>query len=59
MAKDIIHEPVKKALENAGWTITDDQYTVAYAEFTIYADLAAERIIAAERGKEKIVAWID
>ena len=41
MAKDIIHEPVKKAIEKAGWTITDDQYTVDYAEFTVYADLAA------------------
>lgn len=58
MAKDVIHEPVKKALETAGWTITDDQYTVAYAEFTVYADLAAERIIAAERGKEKIAVEI-
>lgn len=58
MAKDIIHEPVKKALEKAQWTVTDDQYTVVYAEFTIYADLAAERIIAAERGKEKIAVEI-
>ena len=58
MAKDVIHEPVKKSLEKAGWTITDDQYTVAYAEFTVYADLAAERMIAAERGKEKIAVEI-
>jgi hypothetical protein len=58
MAKDIIHEPVKKALENAGWTVTDDQYTIAYAEFTIYADLAAERLLAAERGKQKIAVEI-
>ncbi len=58
MARDIIHEPVRKALEKAQWTITDDQYTMVYAEFTIYADLAAERIIAAERGKEKIAVEI-
>ncbi len=58
MAKDVIHEPVKKALEKANWTITDDQYTMVYAEFTVYADLAAERIIAAERGKEKIAVEI-
>ncbi|MCB0111247.1 MAG: hypothetical protein KDE53_35235 [Caldilineaceae bacterium] len=31
---------------------------VDYAEFTIYADLAAERIIAAERGTEKIAVEI-
>jgi len=58
MAKDIIHEPVKNALKNAKWTITDDQYTVVYAEFTVYADLAAERMIAAERGTEKIAVEI-
>ncbi|MBI1927816.1 XisH family protein [Candidatus Poribacteria bacterium] len=58
MAKDIIHIPVKNALENHGWTITDDPYTVQYAEFTMYADLAAERMIAAQRGTEKIAVEI-
>jgi XisH protein len=58
MARDIIHEPVKKAIENAGWTVTDDQYTVEYAEFTVYADLAAERLLAAKRGIEKIAVEI-
>ncbi len=54
MAKDIIHEPVKKAIEKAGWIITNDQYTVQFAEFTMYADLAAERVIAAQREKTKL-----
>lgn len=58
MARDIIHTPVRNALENDGWTITDDQYTVVYAEFTMYPDLAAERTIAAERGTEKIAVEI-
>jgi hypothetical protein len=58
MARDLIHEPVRKALENAQWNVTDDQYTVVYAEFIVYADLAAERIIAAERGKQKIAVEI-
>ncbi|MEZ4659060.1 MAG: element excision factor XisH family protein [Caldilineaceae bacterium] len=58
MAKDIIHEPVKRAIKNAGWTITNDQYTVQFAEFTMYADLAAERVIAAQRGKDKIAVEI-
>jgi hypothetical protein len=58
MAKDIIHNPVKKAIEKGGWTITNDQYTVQYAEFIMYADLAAERLIAAQRGKEKIAVEI-
>jgi len=58
VAKDIIHTPVKNAIEKAGWTVTNDQYTVQYAEFTVYADLAAERIIAAQRGKQKIALEI-
>ena len=58
MAKDIIHIPVRNALEKQQWTITDDQYTMVYAEFTMYADLAAERMIAAERGTEKIAVEI-
>lgn len=58
MAKDIIHLPVKSAIEKAGWTITSDQYTVQFAEFTVYADLAAERVIAATKGHEKIAVEI-
>jgi hypothetical protein len=58
MAKDIIHLPVKKAIAKAGWTVTHDQYTVQFAEFTMYADLAAERVIAAQRGKDKIAIEI-
>lgn len=58
MAKDIIHEPVKTAIEKAGWKITNDQYTVQFAEFTMYADLAAERVIAAQRGNDKIAIEI-
>ena len=58
MANDIIHEPVRDAIDGAGWTITDEHYTVQFAEFTMLADLAAERVIAAERGKEKIAVEI-
>lgn len=58
MAKDIIHEPVKNAIKNDGWTVTNDQYSVQYAEFTIYADLAAERMIAAQQGNRKIALEI-
>lgn len=58
MAKDIIHDSVKQAIEKAGWTVTNDQYTVQFAEFTVYADLAAERVLAAQRGTEKIAIEI-
>ena len=57
-AKDIIHEPVRRALENDGWTITDDPLTLEYEEFRTYIDLGAERLIGAERQGEKIAVEI-
>lgn len=58
MAKDIIHDAVKNALIRDGWTITHDPYTVEYKEIIMYADLGAERPIAAERDNQKIVVEI-
>jgi hypothetical protein len=57
-AKDYYHETVKKALVKDGWTITDDPYKLQIEESKFYADLAAERIVAAERGVEKIAVEI-
>ncbi len=58
MVKDIIHDRVKNALENDRWTITHDPFPVQYKEITMYADLGAERPIAAERDNQKIVVEI-
>ena len=58
MARDIIHEAVKNALEKDGWTITADPFTLKYEEVEVYADLAAERAIAAERAGRKIAVEI-
>jgi len=58
MAKDIIHDQVKNALIKDGWTITHDPFTIAYGTDHVFADLAAERSIAAERGNEKIIVEI-
>ena len=58
MAKDVIHDAVKAALENDGWTITSEHYTVRYEEFTVYPDLAAERAFAAQRGTQKIAVEV-
>jgi hypothetical protein len=54
-AKDIIHEAVKNALIKDGWTITDDPYTIEFQDEFVYADLAAERIIAAEKDHQKMI----
>jgi hypothetical protein len=55
---DTIHDAVKNALVKDGWTITDDPYIIEYEEITLYAGLAAERAIAAEREGRKIVVEI-
>jgi hypothetical protein len=57
-AADRIHDVVKNALVKDGWSITADPFTIEYEEINVYADLAADRILAAERGVEKIAVEI-
>jgi len=49
---------VKRALIKDGWTITDDPFVIEYKKTKLYADLAAERPIAAERGGQRIVVEV-
>lgn len=53
-AKDLYHDHVRKALEADGWTITHDPLSVKWLGRTLQIDMGAERIIAAEKGDEKI-----
>ena len=57
-AKDIYHDVVCSALIKDGWTITDDPLTLKIGGRSVYVDLGAERLIAAERGTEKIAIEI-
>jgi hypothetical protein len=57
-AYDTFHEAVKRGLIEEGWTITDDPYTITFGGKDLYVDLAAEKMIAAERGTEYIAAEI-
>ena len=57
-AKDIYHNEVRNSLIKDGWTITDDTYVIKYEDAELYADLAAEKPIAAERQGQKIVVEI-
>ena len=57
-ARDIIHDIVKNALIKDGWTITADPCVIAYDDVTLYADLGAERPIAAQREERQIVVEI-
>ena len=56
--KDLIHNPVKNALIKDGWTITHDPFGLDYGTEDLYLDLGAERILAAERGAERIAVEI-
>ena len=57
-ARDSIHDAVKNALIRDGWTVTADPYVIRYEDLTLFADLAAERAIAAEKGDERIAVEI-
>jgi Holliday junction resolvase-like predicted endonuclease len=58
MARDLIHNIIRKALENEGWTITQDPYPIKVGGFEMEIDLAAENLFAAERESEKIAVEI-
>ena len=56
--QDFYHSTVRNALVKDGWMITDDPYRLDYKGTRIFADLAAERPLAAEKGQRKIVVEI-
>ena len=57
-ARDVYHDAVKSALVKDGWRITADPYKIKYEDANLFADLAAERIIAAEQRGQKIVVEV-
>jgi hypothetical protein len=57
-AKDLFHDAVKKGLEKEQWIITDDPLSLKFGDTRIYIDLGAEKVLAAEKGTEKIAVEI-
>ena len=57
-AKDVFHEVVKKALHKYGWQITHDPLSISVGGVNLSIDLAAEKLIAAEKEGEKIAVEI-
>lgn len=57
-AKDILHDTVREALIKDGWSITDDPFTITFGNRRVYADLGAEKLIAAEKENRKIVVEV-
>lgn len=58
MARDLIHQLIRQALETDGWLITQDPYPIKIGGFEMEIDLAAENLLVAERGIEKIAVEI-
>lgn len=57
-AKDTFHAIVKTALQKDGWLITHDPYPLQAGSFNLAIDLGAEKVIAAQRGEQKIAVEI-
>lgn len=53
--KDTIHDSVKQALINDGWTITDDPLVLDLVDTRIQVDLAAEKFIVAQKETIRII----
>ena len=58
MARDLFHNIVKEALITEGWHITHDPFPVDYGDVQMQIDLGAERLLAADRGSEKIAVEV-
>lgn len=58
MAKDRFHQIVKTALIKDGWSVTHDPLQIKVGGVDMEIDLGAERLLAAERGDEKIAVEI-
>ena len=58
MAKDIFHEAVKQALIKDGWTITDDPLMIPLGDRKLYIDLAAEKLLIADRQDQRIAVEV-
>ena len=58
MARDLFHNIVRTALEKDGWIITDDPLSIRCGGVDIQIDLGIEKVIAAQKEKEKIAVEI-
>lgn len=57
-AKDLFHNIVRTVLDKDGWIITDEHLFIQVEDIDFYIDLAAERILAAEKTGQKIAVEV-
>ena len=58
MARDLIHQACKEALEKDGWRITHDPYPVKVDDVGYEIDFGAEPLLAAEKDDTKIAVEV-
>lgn len=56
--RDKIHDVVARAITKDGWRITHDPFMMRIGKLDLQVDLGAERLLAAEKGDEKIAVEI-
>ncbi len=56
--RDRLHLIARRVLEKDGWTITHDPFPVPFGTAFDEIDLGAERLIAAEKGMERIAVEV-
>ncbi|MBM3242900.1 fatty-acid synthase [Candidatus Poribacteria bacterium] len=57
-AKDIYHDNVRNSLIKDGWMITHDPLVLKWGWKDQFVDLGAQRLIAAEKGQQKIAVEV-
>jgi len=57
-ARDIYHTAVREALIADQWHITDDPLVLQVGGVDMYVDLGAEKLLAAEKGQQRIAVEI-
>ncbi len=57
-ARDTHHDTFRQALLKDGWLITHDPLRLFWKKKSLFIDVAAERVLAAEKGLEKIAVEI-
>lgn len=57
-AKDIYHDTVVRALQKDGWSVTHENFIVPFGKRGLYVDIAADPMVAAERGDQRIAVEV-
>ena len=57
-ARDIFHQSVKQGLTKLGWIITADPLVIQFGGVSLYIDLGAEQLLAAEKDGQRIAVEV-